>query len=202
MSPRNSAAEAQRTRRRLIDRAADMASTEGLEGMTIGRLAAAAGLSKSGVVNHFPTKDQLQLETLDRAVERFTQAVWAPVADRPAGLERLNAICDGWTAYLSGDEFPGGCFITAASAEFDGRPGPVRDAVAAALRLWLRTLAHDVEVAVESGQLAPGTDPATVAFELNALAVAANQARQLLDDHRAPQRSRRLMSGVIARHAR
>ena len=88
-------------------------------------------------------------------------------------------MCEAWAAYLDGDVFPGGCFLTAASFEFDGRSGPVRDAIESAMDLWLRVLARDARTAVENGDLPPGTDPEQVAFELNALAVGANQSRQL-----------------------
>jgi AcrR family transcriptional regulator len=198
VSPRRSAAEALRTRGRLVEAATTMASTDGLEGVTVGRLADAAGLSKSGVTRHFATKEALQLESLAHAVELFTGEVWRPAAGRPAGLERLLAICEAWTTHLAGDTFPGGCFITAASAEFDGREGPVRDAIQAALGRWLRVLRREVETAVEQGELRPETDAAELAYQLNALALAANQARQLFGDDEAPARSLALMRRTLA----
>ena len=198
MSGRRSAAEALQTRARLVETATAMASTDGLEGVTVGRLADAAGLSKSGVTRHFATKEELQLRALAHAVELFTTDVWAPAADRRAGRERLLAICAAWTAHLAGDTFPGGCFITAASAEFDGRAGPVRDAIQSALERWLRVLRREAETAVEQGELPPDTDPAELAYQLNALALAANQARQLLGDDDAPARSLELMRRTLA----
>ncbi len=203
MSPRRSVADAQRTRAGLIDRAAALASTDGLEGLTLGRLADAAALSKSGVVRHFPTKEALQLETLAHALDVFTAQVWAPVADLPAGLARLDALLASWMTFLAGDTFPGGCFLSAVSLEFDGRIGPVRDATAAGLRRWLGALAREVAAAVDAGELVPATDPAAVAYQLNALGLAANQARQLLDDDAAPARSleamRHLLTGSTVR---
>jgi AcrR family transcriptional regulator len=201
MSPRRSAAEALRTRSRLVERATAMASTEGLEGVTVGRLADAAGLSKSGVTRHFATKEELQLEALAHALELFTVEVWQPAAARPAGLPRLFAICEAWTAHLAGDAFPGGCFITAASAEFDGRRGPVRDAIQAALERWLRVLRREIEAAVEQGDLGADADATELAYELNALALGANQARQLLGDDQAPERSLALMRRAIRARA-
>ena len=195
MSPRRSAAEALETRRRLVAEATSIACTDGLEGVTVGRLAGAAGLSKSGVTRHFATKERLQLETFDHAIGLFRQTVWDPVADMPPGLARLEAICANWAGYLS--EFPGGCFLTAASAEFDGREGPVRDAIKAALERWLRVLAHEIDVAIAAGELAKATDARELAYEINALAVGANQARQLLGDLDAPQRSLALMRRAI-----
>ncbi|HEU4658248.1 MAG TPA: TetR/AcrR family transcriptional regulator [Capillimicrobium sp.] len=202
MSPRRSVAEAQRTRERLVGEATAMASVEGLEGVTIGRLADATGLSKSGVTRHFPTKEELQLEALAHALDLFVQAVWVPAATRPAGLERLLAVCEHWCGYLAGDVFPGGCFLTAAAAEFDGREGRVRDAVRDGLERWLGVLAGEVRAAVDAGELEPGTDPAGLAYEILAFALAANQARQLLGDEQAPARSLALMRrSVLARAA-
>ena len=200
MSPRRSVAEAARTHARLVAEATTIAGMDGLEGVTLGRLAGAAGLSKSGVVRHFAGKQELQLETLAHALEVFRHAVWDPVADRRPGLERLLAICDAWTQYLAGDVFPGGCFLAAASAEFDAREGPVRDAVQDALRRWLGVLAADARTAIDAVELDVSTDADTLAYELYALALAANQARQLLDDAAAPSRSRELMRDAVLSH--
>ena len=197
MSPRRSVADARATRVHLLDQASAMASTDGLEGMTLGRLADVSGLSKSGVVRHFPSKEQLQLRTLEHAVRRFTEVVWTPCAAAPAGRERLATLCDAWCDYLAGDTFPGGCFISAVSAEFDGRSGPVRDAIATAQNRWLGLLEAEARTAIATGEFDPDTDPSVLAFELNALAVGANQCRQLLDDDAAPDRSRRLMAARI-----
>jgi AcrR family transcriptional regulator len=198
VSPRRSAAAAAQTRAALVSRAAALASTDGLEGVTLGRLATATGVSKSGVVRHFPTKEDLQLETFAHAIERFLMVVWEPVADCGRGLERLRALCGTWTRFLAGETFPGGCFLSAAAAEFDGREGPVRDAVRAALESWLALLAREVEAAVAAGQLRADADSRHVAYQLYALALAANQARQLLGDEQAPARSHALMLDVLA----
>jgi len=200
VSPRRSAAEARQTRDRLLVEATAMASTDGLEGVTVGRLAGAAGLSKSGVTRHFATKEELQLEAFGHALDLFRRTVWDPIADCPAGLERLRALCSSWTEHLAGDTFPGGCFLTAASTEFDGRTGPVRDAVAAALDRWLRVLGGEVKTAIANGELRASTDARAVAFQLNALAQAANQSRQLLGDDDAPARSLELMDDLLERH--
>ena len=136
-------------------------------------------MSKAGVVGGFGSKEGLQLATLEGAIAVWRREVWDRAADAEPGLPRLRAICEAWVAYLDGDVFPGGCFLTAASFEFDGRTGPVRDAIEAAMDLWLRVLAGEVRTAVAAGDLPAETDPEQVAFELNALAVGANQARQL-----------------------
>lgn len=197
MSPRRSAAAARETRGEIVARAVAVASTDGLEGLTIGRLASDLSMSKAGVIGHFGSKQQLQLAALEEAVAIFTREVWQPLAERPAGRERLLAISDAWIAHLRRGTFPGGCFLTAASMEFDGRGGPVRERVAAALNLWRSVIEHDVRAAVAAGELTAEIEPAQVWFEWNAAAVALNQALQLFGNDAAPARARRLMHRAL-----
>lgn len=198
MSPRNSAEGAAITRENIVAAAVARGSVEGLEGITIGKLAASLRMSKAGVIGHFGNKEALQLAALDQATRTFRAEVWDPVADRPEGIVRLRAVARAWLGHLEGDTFPGGCFLTAASTEFDGRPGPVRDAVDSALSLWERVLAHEARLAVAAGDLPAGTDPKQVAFEMNAIAMAVNQARQLRRDPQAIARGRRAMARLLA----
>jgi AcrR family transcriptional regulator len=156
-------------------------------------------MSKAGVIGHFGTKQALQLAALEDAIARFTESVWVPASRQPAGLPRLLAIVEAWSAYLTEDVFPGGCFLTAASFEFDGRTGPVRDRLAAALRRWGKTLAADVRAAVEAGDLPPDTDPEQVVFELTAIATGATQAAQLHGDPASAARCRAAMERVLCR---
>jgi len=176
----------------------DVASVAGLEGLTIGRLAERLGMSKSGLAGRFGSKEQLQLATLDLAVDMFRATVYEPAAGEPAGLARLSAICDRWIGYLGEPCFPGGCFLTTASVEFDAREGPVHDAVERAMNRWLRVLEAEAATAVAAGELASDTDPAEVAFTINALAVGTNCDYQLRGDARALERGRRAMAGVLA----
>jgi AcrR family transcriptional regulator len=198
MSPRNSAEEAQRTRTAILAQGVVRASIEGLEGMTIGTLAEDLGLSKAGVVGPFGSKQALQLAVLAEANGVFTEQVWRPVADRPAGRERLQAVCNQWVDFLQDCPLPGGCFISTASMEWDSRPGPLRDAVAAAQGRWLKTLRADAEVAVRAGELPADTDPTQLAFEINATAMGLNQAVQLFGDTEAPDRARRTFARLLA----
>src|SRR5215211_7686410 len=156
--PRRSIADAARTHDAILERAVALASTDGLEGLTIGRLATDMRMSKAGVIGHFGTKEQLQLEALERAIADWRAAVWDPVADTEPGLSRLRAIAERWSEFLGDCPFPGGCFLTAASFEFDDRPGPVRDRVAELLRLWRGVLRREAAAAVEAGDLAHDTD--------------------------------------------
>ena len=194
--PRRSASEAQ-TRVAILDRAVDLASVEGLEGITIGRLAIDLDMSKAGVIGPFGSKEALQLEALDVAVGVFQRAVWDRASAAEPGLPRLEAICDAWVDYISGEVFPGGCFLTAASCEFDARGGKVRDAVARVLDRWRRVLEHEAAVAIEAGDLPADTDPADVAFALSGAAMMLDQAHQLHADAEAVPRARRLMAQAL-----
>src|SRR6478609_3128270 len=190
--PRRSAADTARTHAAILDRAVHVGSTDGLEGLTIGRLAGDLRMSKAGVIGHFGTKEELQLEALERAIELWRAAVWEPVADEEPGLPRLVAVAERWSAFLGDCPFPGGCFLTSASFEFDDRPGPVRDRVREALALWLRVLAGDA-------RRAGFPDPEQVAFELNAIAMGTNSAVHLHADPDAAARCHRAMNHVLTR---
>jgi AcrR family transcriptional regulator len=200
--PRRSVAEARDTHAAIVARAVDLASVEGLEGLTIGRLAADMQMSKAGVIGHFGTKEALQLEALRAANRVFRREVWDPNQHRKPGLPRLLAVCDAWIGYLERGVFPGGCFVTAASCEFDGRPGQVREAVRDSVLTWRRVLEDDVRAARAAGELPPRTDPALVAFQIAAIALATNQAIQLLRDERAPAQARAALRSLLGRRRR
>jgi AcrR family transcriptional regulator len=177
-------------RNAILSRAASLASVEGLEGLTIGRLASDLEMSKSGLFDHFGSKQDLQLATVERARAILWQHVVEPATDAQQGLERLRALVEGYLAYLEHDVLPGGCFITAAAAEFDGRPGPVRDAIAEAGRAWARELETQAELARAQGELPAETDAPQLVFELSALATRANLVYQLYGDRTAFTRAR------------
>jgi AcrR family transcriptional regulator len=181
-----------------VERAAAVASLDGLEGLTIGRLAADLEMSKSGVLGHFGSKQALQLSALHRAIAVFAQEVWESTAGAPDGRARLLAVCDAWISYLESGVFGGGCLLTAAALEFDGRPGPVRDAIADALGRWYKLLEMQARVAVQLGELPAGSDPAAIVFQIASLAMGANQALQLFGDRAAGQTARRAMKAVLA----
>jgi AcrR family transcriptional regulator len=187
-----------RTRQSILDRAVDLASLEGLEGLTIGRLADELGLSKSGLFAHFGSKEELQLATLEAAGERFLGEVLRPALKQPRGYPRLVAICDAWIDYIGRDVFPGGCFFAAASFEFDGRPGLVRDAIAANMHDWIGALEKAITIAKEEGHLREDVDPAQLAFELNSLFFGANFDCQLRGERKALDRARRAIQDRLA----
>src|SRR5687768_5303763 len=129
-----------RTRTSILDRAVDLASLEGLQGLTIGRLAEELGMSKSGLFAHFGSKEELQLAVIEAASERYIQEIFLPALALPRGFPRLMAICQSWLSYVERRVFPGGCFFAAASFEFDGRPGPVRDQIRKLMDEWIGAL--------------------------------------------------------------
>src|SRR5215510_14408030 len=172
-----------RTRDSILRVAVNIASVEGLEGLTIGRLADKLKMSKSGLFAHFGSREELQLATVDMAREIFVESVIRPAFAAPEGAPRLWALCDSWVRYVEHPVFPGGCFFTAASFEFDGRPGPVRDRIAVVLKEWLATLTRAVERAKEVGHLKSDLDAPQFAFEIKSLATGAHSDYPLLDKH-------------------
>ncbi|MBI5309551.1 MAG: TetR/AcrR family transcriptional regulator, partial [Actinobacteria bacterium] len=134
---RKSRAEAERTRRSILKRAVEQGSVDGLESLSIGQLATSVGMSKSGVIGHFGSKEQLQLATVEAGIDRFIEEVWQPAAGLPGGLPSLRGLMSAWVSYLRRGVFPGGCFMTAVAIEFDDRPGPVKRRIAEAWNNWL-----------------------------------------------------------------
>ena len=172
-----------RTRESILQAAADLASVEGLEGLTIGRLAAELGISKSGLFAHFGSKEELQLATIDAARRRFVDHVVKPSRSLPRGRTRLEALMDDWLSYFRGEVFAGGCFFCAIKAEFDSRPSDaVRKVVAEDAREFIAFLTREIRKAQEAGDLDPAVDAEQLAFELDALGPAANQRYQLMQD--------------------
>ncbi|WP_330302337.1 MULTISPECIES: TetR/AcrR family transcriptional regulator [unclassified Streptomyces] len=197
MSPRKSVAETAATRDRIIESALALASREGLEGLTIGRLATDLEMSKAGVIGHFGSKEALQLAVLEAAVERFRLRVPARAVGARPGTERLARAFDEWIDYMAGGEGHGGCFLTSVASEFDGRPGPVRDAVLEALAAWSAYVASELNTAVDNRELPERTDVDQLVFELNGVALAADQSIQLHRDPQAPTRARRAIARLL-----
>jgi AcrR family transcriptional regulator len=179
-----------KSRTAVLEHAVQTASREGLEGLTIGALASELGIHKSSVHALFGSKEELQLATLAAARAILIEWVIVPALASGAGLPRLRAIGDAWCDYLAADVFAGGCFLCAASAEMDGRPGPLRDGVESVMREWISLLATNAEAAVKGGGVRSDIDPAATAFRLNALGMAANWQRQLLNDPSAIEHAR------------
>lgn len=177
-------------RREILAAAMDVASAEGLAGLTIGRLAGLLRMSKSGLFAHFGSKEALQLATVGHAAQDFERRVIEP-GGRPApGLGRLRALFEAWIDYIEGTENRGGCFFDAASSEFSSRPGPVRDLLARLSRGWIVQLEAQARLAVERGELRRDVDPSLLAFRLHAYVEEANWASELFGDTRSFERAR------------
>jgi AcrR family transcriptional regulator len=181
-----------RTRESILDTAVQLATVEGLDGITIGRLAGELGMSKSGLFAHFGSKEELQLATIDKAREIFVETIITPARQAERGLPRLEALLENWLGYMHREVFKGGCFFDAARGEYNSRPpGQVRDAVWKDFADWSTILVNRVKSAQAQGHLDPHADPEQVAYELDALGGAANTRFQLDRDEAWFDRARR-----------
>jgi AcrR family transcriptional regulator len=181
------AARGARSREHIMKEAVELASVEGLGGLSLGVLASRASLSKSGIATLFGSKEQLQLATVAAAREVFRMRVAEPALQTDAGINRIRRLLDAWLAYSRERAFAGGCFFVAASAEFDSKVGPVRDSIVAAVDEWHSYLSREIGRAVELGQL-PQVDVGQYVFETTAFLETAN-ARSLLSGSPAPYES-------------
>jgi AcrR family transcriptional regulator len=176
--------DGERTRRAILDASARLATMEGLDGVSLGRLAQETGMSKSGLFAHFGSKEELQLATIAAAEEVFRAHVLEPALAAPEGLPRLRALCEGFLNHVEQDVFPGGCFFASTGAELDTRPGPLRDRVALVHDAWMGLVVGSVRRAQELGQLDAALDAEQLAFEVNAMMAEANALYLLRADPR------------------
>jgi AcrR family transcriptional regulator len=166
--------DGERSRSAILREAAQLATVEGITGLSIGRLAEAVGMSKSGLFAHFGSKEELQLATVQTANAVFAEQVIEPAERAPSGLERLRRLADGYLRYVEAGTFAGGCFFASTLAEVDMHPGPVRDALVAFNEDWLGRLQAAVRDAQEEGAIDPEEDAAQLAFEIEAALFLAN----------------------------
>ncbi len=196
---RHTRAPGQRSRARIVEQAAKLATIDGLEGLSIGRLAGAAGLPKSSVHALFGSKEQLQLATISAARDSFISEVVTPaLRTTEPGRERLAALCEGYLSYVERRVFPGGCFFVAASAEVGAQAGRVHDEIARGQQQWRDLLAADARAAVGKGELPDGTDAAQLAFELGVILAGTNIVSVLHDDFHAISRARTAIRARLA----
>lgn len=187
-----------RTRRLVLRRAVDVASIEGLEGLSIGRLATELSMSKSGLIAHFGTKEQLQLATIRAARAIFASTVVEPALERPPGLARLRVLLDAWLEYSSDRRFPGGCFFAHAAHEYAARPGAIRDALADVDQEWLGLITQAIVEAQEAGEIRADEVADELAFELAAYLDSANLRSLLLGSSDVYDRARRAVDRRLA----
>jgi AcrR family transcriptional regulator len=181
----------ERTRIAVLDTAVSTASISGLDGMSLAQLAGALGVSKSGLFAHWPDKQQLQLDVVDRARQQWTERIVEPALRRPRGLPRLWAIHELRMAFYADEVLPGGCFFAAVGPEFDDRPGPVRDRIAAAMNSYNGLLITLAQKAIDAGHLRADVDPELLAFEMQACDDAVIRHSRLLGSDRAIALARR-----------
>ena len=186
-----------RSRTTILREAARLATVEGIEGLSIARLAAAVGLSKSGLFAHFRSKEELQLATLETADQIFRVEVIDPALRAPPGIARLRAFCDEFLAHLERGVFPGGCFFASVAAEIDTHPGPVRDRALALVAEWFAALATAALEAQVEGRIESDEDPAQIAFELDAHLLLANAHFVVSGDPRTLDRARRAIERLL-----
>jgi AcrR family transcriptional regulator len=206
-----SATDSEKTRRRsdgerthaaILEAATRLASVEGLEGLTLGRLAESLEVSKSGVYAHFGSKEQLQLETIEAAQAVVEREVIAPAHEAPAGLSRLEALCAAHLSYVERLVFPGGCFFASLLAEMDARSGSIHGLVREGVQEWIGMLTRMAVEAQDRGEIGAGVDPAQLAFELDSCLELANYHFVLLRDPKVIERARAAVAGILERAAR
>lgn len=178
------------TRATILDAALDLARLEGLDALSIGRLAKGVGLSKSGLFSHFKSKQTLQLQVLERAASDFVDFVVRPALSEPRGAPRVRAMFETWLAWADSEAKSGGCVFLGAAAEYDDRPGPVRNFLIETQREWLQTLARAVRLAKNEGHFAASVDPEQFAFEVYGVMMAFHLYSRLLGDPDAGSRAR------------
>jgi len=190
---RHPRADGDRTREAILRAAASLATVEGLEGLSIGHLADAAGMSKSGLYAHFGSKEELQLATVEEAGRILDAEVIQPALAARPGLAQLTAVCEAYLGYVQRRVFPGGCFFAAAALEMGTRPGPVRDRVAAISSGFTALLRSFAATAAGQRELPAGEDPGRLAFELHAILLAADTRFVLHDDPAALDLARQVI---------
>ena len=191
----------EQTRTAILDEALKVASKLGLEGLTIGGLADASGMSKSGLFAHFGSREDLQLAVLEHAAQRYGETVLMPALKIERGLPRLRAMFERWLDWASASGLPGGCIMIAAAHEYDDRPGPIRDALIANQHRGNAVTRKAVRLAIEEGHLKPDTDPEQITFELLGIVLASHNHRRLLGDKEARKRALKAFEELVARHA-
>lgn len=191
----------EQTRVTILDEALKIASKLGLEGLTIGSLADATAMSKSGLFAHFGSREDLQLAVLEHAAQRYGERVFVPVLKIERGLPRLRGLFERWIDWTLESGLPGGCIMISTAIEYDDRPGPIRDAAIANQHRGNAITQKAVRLAIEERHLKPDTDPEQIAFEMLGIVLASHNHRRLLGDKEARKRALTAFEELIARHA-
>lgn len=179
---RRTRSDGERSRDTILDAAAELATIEGLDGLSLGRLAKVTGMSKSGVFGLFGSKEELQIATVEKARQVFITEVIRPALEAAPGRDQLHALCVGYLDHVERRVFPGGCFFASVASEVSSQPGPVRDHVADEQRQWTDLLTENVKHAIDSDELPPDTDPGQLTVELSTMLTGADIAYLLHED--------------------
>jgi AcrR family transcriptional regulator len=196
--------DGERSRNAILREAAQLATVEGLNGLSIGRLADAVGMSKSGLFAHFGSKQELQLATIEVASAIFSEQVLEPASHAETAIERLRGLADGYLRYIEAANFPGGCFFASIAAEMDTHPGPVRDIAVGFMADWLRLLEQTIQQAQDEGDINGEVEPAQLAFEIEAHLLLSNALFAITAEPTPIERARRALErrfGEVARSA-
>jgi AcrR family transcriptional regulator len=185
--------DGERSRNAILREAAQLATVEGLNGLSIARLADAVGMSKSGLFAHFGSKQELQLATIEVASAIFSEQVLEPALLAPTGIERLRQLADGYLRYIAAANFPGGCFFASIAAEMDTHPGPVRDIAVGFMADWLALLEQTIQQAQAEGDIEPEVEPAQLAFEIEAHLLLSNALFAITAELTPIERARRAL---------
>jgi len=191
----------EQTRAAILDEALRIARRLGLEGLTIGTLADATGMSKSGLFAHFGSREDLQLAVLEHGARQYGDMVLMPALKIDRGLPRLRALFERWLDWTLQTATPGGCIMISAAHEYDDRPGPIRDAAVEMQRRGIGVSERAVRLAIEEGHLKKDTDPEQIAFEMLGIVLASHNHGRLLGDKAARSRALAAFDALIARHA-
>ena len=189
------------TKGAVLGSAISLASTLGLEGITIGKLAEHVGMSKSGLFAHFSSKENLQVAILEEAIARFVSLVLSPALKKPRGEPRLRALFERWLEWSKVDFLPGGCIFVTAMVELDDRPGPARDKLVASQKDWVDTIAHAARIGVEEKHFRKDLDCVQLAHEIFSIAYGYHFLRRIGDPAEAEKRSRAAFEHILE-HAR
>jgi AcrR family transcriptional regulator len=190
----------QQTRLVILDAALTLAARAGLEGLSIGALAESTGMSKSGVFAHFGSREELQISVIHEYFHRFEQEVFYPALKEPRGLPRLRALFQNWMKRVT-EEIQSGCIFISGAIDFDDRPGPVRDALASSVRVWLAAVERAATLAKEAGQLAADADVRQICFEIHGLILSVHYEARFLQRPGSLERAQRAFEQILARYS-
>ena len=189
----------QQTKMAIIDAALGLATQIGLEGLSIGALAEATQMSKSGVFAHFGSREELQISVIHQYFAQFEQAVFYAAMEQPRGLPRVKALFANWMKLVA-EEIQAGCIFISGAVEFDDRPGPVRDALATSVQTWLAAMNRSIVLAKACGHLRADVDEEQMAFEIHGLILALHYEARFLNKPGSMERAKKGFDNILARY--